>query len=100
LEVTEFYRRRWQNKLFFKWIKPNLKIKAFYGISKNAGLIQIRSTLIAYLLLVWLKFKSKAGWGLLEPWPCGRCLVCGHQKTDNLCYSISGPDSSGTKYQK
>jgi putative transposase len=39
---------------------------AFYGTSKNAVLIQIWTALIAYLLLVWVKFKTKAGWGLLE----------------------------------
>jgi IS4 transposase len=44
----------------------NLKIKAFYGTSKNAVLIQIWTAFIAYLLLVWLKFKSKTGWRLLE----------------------------------
>ena len=66
LEVAELYRRRWQIELFFKWIKQNLKIKAFYGTSKNAVLIQIWTALIAYLLLVWLKFKSKVAWGLLE----------------------------------
>ena len=66
LEVVELYRRRWQIELFFKWIKQNLKIKAFYGTSKNAVLIQIWTALIAYLLLVWLKFKSKVGWGLLQ----------------------------------
>lgn len=66
LEVAELYRRRWQIELFFKWIKQNLKVKAFYGSSKNAVLIQIWTALIAYLLLVWLKFKSTVGWGLLE----------------------------------
>jgi len=66
LEVAELYRRRWQIELFFKWIKQNLKIKAFYGTSKNAVLIQIWTALIAYVLLVWLKFKSKTGWGLLQ----------------------------------
>ena len=66
LEVAELYRRRWQVEFFFKWIKQNLKIKAFYGTSKNAVLIQIWTALIAYLLLVWVKFKTKAGWGLLE----------------------------------
>ena len=61
LEVAELYRRRCQIELFFKWIKQNLKLKAFYGTSKNAVLIQIWTALIAYLLLVWLKFKSKTG---------------------------------------
>ncbi len=66
LEVAELYRRRWQIELFFKWLKQNLKIKAFYGTSRNAVLIQIWTALIAYLLLVWLKFKSRVGLSLLE----------------------------------
>lgn len=66
IEVAELYRRRWQIELFFKWVKQNLKIKSFYGTSKNAVLIQIWTALIAYVLLVWLKFKSKTGWGLLQ----------------------------------
>jgi hypothetical protein len=66
LEVAELYRRRGQIELFFKWIKQNLQIKAFYGTSKNAVLMQIWTALIAYVLLVWLKFKSKTGWGLLQ----------------------------------
>jgi putative transposase len=66
LEVAELYRRRWQIELFFKWIKQHLKIKAFYGTFKDAVLIQIWTALIAYLLPVWVKFKTKAGWGLLE----------------------------------
>jgi IS4 transposase len=41
LEVAALYRRNWQIELFFKWIKQNLKIKAFYGPSKNAVMIQI-----------------------------------------------------------
>jgi IS4 transposase len=66
LEVAELYRRRWKIELFFKCIKQHLKIKAFYGTSKNAVLIQIWTALMAYLLLVWLQFKSRVGWGLLE----------------------------------
>jgi putative transposase len=79
LDIAKLYRRRWQIELFFKWIKQNLKIKAFYGTSQNAVLIQIWTALIAYLLLVWLKFKTKAGWGLLNspawPKPCSWNVV-------------------------
>lgn len=34
--ITELYRCRWQVELFFKWIKQNLRIKAFFGTSENA----------------------------------------------------------------
>jgi hypothetical protein len=66
LEAAELYRRRWQIELFFKRSKQNLKIKAFYGTSKTAVTIHILTAMIAYLLLLWLKFKSKTGWGLLQ----------------------------------
>jgi putative transposase len=66
LQVAELYRRRWQIELFFKWIKQNLKIKAFYGTSENAVLIQLWSAMIAYLLLLWLKVRSWVGWSILE----------------------------------
>ena len=66
LEVAALYKRRWQIELFFKWIKQNLKIKAFFGTSKKAVLIQIWTALIAYLLLILLKLRSSVGWGLLE----------------------------------
>ena len=55
--IADLYRQRWQIELFFKWVKQNLKIKTFYGTSRNAVLIQIWTALIAYLLLVWLKIK-------------------------------------------
>jgi len=66
LDIAELYRQRWQIELFFKWIKQNLKIKTFYGTSRNAVLIQIWTALIAYLLLMWLKLRSTVGWGILE----------------------------------
>jgi putative transposase len=67
LAVADLYRQRWQIETFFRWIKQNLKIKAFYGTSENAVLIQIWTALIAYLLLLWLKVKSRLGWSILEP---------------------------------
>jgi len=52
-EIADIYKSRWQVELFFKWIKQNLKIKTFWGTSKNAVFIQIWVALIVYLLL-WL----------------------------------------------
>jgi len=66
LAVADLYRQRWQIETFFRWIKQNLKIKNFYGTSENAVLIQIWTALIAYLLLLWLKVKSRLGWSILE----------------------------------
>ena len=48
--IAQFYRCRYQIKLFFKWIKQNLRIKAVYGASENAVKTQIWITVTVYLL--------------------------------------------------
>ena len=57
--IADIYKARWQIELFFKWIKQNLKIKAFIGTSKNAVMTQIWIALCVYLLLAYVKFQSK-----------------------------------------
>ena len=62
--VTGLYKERWQIEIFFKWIKQNLKVKTFFGTSKNAVMTQIWIALIVYLLLSYIKFKAKIGWSI------------------------------------
>ena len=50
-DIADLYKRRWAIELFFRWIKQNLKIKHFLGVSENALRIQVAVALIAYLLL-------------------------------------------------
>ena len=50
-QIAALYKQRWQVELFFKWVKQNLKIRHFLGMSENAVRIQILTALIAYLLL-------------------------------------------------
>ncbi len=57
--IADIYKQRWQIELFFKWIKQNLKIKAFLGTTKNAVMTQIWIALCVYLLLASLKFASQ-----------------------------------------
>ena len=57
--IAGIYKQRWQIELFFKWIKQNLKIKTFLGISQNAVLTQIWIAMIYYLLLAYIKFQTK-----------------------------------------
>ena len=57
--VTQIYKQRWQVELFFKWIKQNLKLKSFVGLSNNAVMTQIMVAMCAYLMLAFLKFTSK-----------------------------------------
>ena len=54
--IANIYKERWQIEIFFRFIKQNLKIKAFIGNSENAVLTQIYAALIVYLLLCYLKF--------------------------------------------
>jgi IS4 transposase len=51
LTVAELYRSRWQIELFFRWIKQNLRIKAFYGTSENAVRSQIWIAVTTYVLV-------------------------------------------------
>ena len=59
--VADLYKERWQIELFFKWIKQNLRVKSFIGVSENAVLTQLWIALCVYLVLAWLKFMSKIG---------------------------------------
>ena len=62
--IAQIYKERWQIELFFKAIKQQLKVKSFVGTSKNALLSQLWVALITYLLLSYLKFKSRFTWSL------------------------------------
>ena len=62
--IARIYKERWQIELFFKSIKQQLKVKSFVGTSKNALLSQLWIALITYLLLSYLKFKSRFGWSI------------------------------------
>jgi len=64
--IADIYKQRWQVELFFKWIKQNLKIKAFLGTSENAVMTQVLVALCLYLLLAYLKFQSRIGKSLQQ----------------------------------
>jgi transposase len=51
LTIARVYQCRWQVELFFKWIKQHLRIKAFFGTSKNAVKIQIWIAVSIYVLV-------------------------------------------------
>ena len=53
--ITELYKCRWQVELFFRWIKQNLRIKAFYGTSENAVKTQIWIAISIYVLAAIMK---------------------------------------------
>ena len=55
LTIAQLYKARWQVELFFTWIKPHLRIKAFYGTSANAVKIQVWIAVSVYVLVAILK---------------------------------------------
>jgi hypothetical protein len=64
--IADIYKSRWQIELFFKWIKQNLKIKSFWGTSRNAVMAQIWVAMIVYLLVSYIKFQTKSKLSILE----------------------------------
>jgi transposase len=62
LTIAQIYKRRWQIELFFKWIKQNLRIKAFFGTSDNAVKTQLWIAVCVYILVAIVKKELK-----LEP---------------------------------
>jgi len=59
LTIALLFKRRWKIELFFKWIKQNLRIKTFYGTSKNAVKTQIWIAVSVYLLVAIIKKKLR-----------------------------------------
>ena len=57
LIIAQLYKERWKVELFFKWIKQHLRIKSFYGNSRNAVYCQIWIAICTYLLVAIVKKK-------------------------------------------
>ena len=55
LTIAKLYKCRWQVELFFKWIKQNLRIKAFFGTSENAVKTQVWIAISVYVLVAIVK---------------------------------------------
>jgi IS4 transposase len=62
--VAEIYRERWQIEVFFRALKPTLRVKTFVGTTANALKVQIWTALIAMLLLKYLQLRSRFDWSL------------------------------------
>jgi transposase len=64
LLIAQLYKERWKVELFFKWIKQHLRIKSFYGTSRNAVFCQIWIAICIYLLVAIVKKKLKVDYKL------------------------------------
>lgn len=55
LTIALLYKARWTIELFFKWLKMNVRIKAFFGREPNAVKTQIWCALAVYALMLIIK---------------------------------------------
>lgn len=65
-DIALLYKKRWEVEIFFKWLKQNLKIKAFWGTSVNAVKIQMYCAIIAYCLVAIVGNKLKVNRSIYE----------------------------------
>jgi len=66
LTIAKLYKCRWQIELFFKWLKQNLHIKAFFGTSDNAVKTQIWIAVSVYVLIAIIKKELRLQYCLAE----------------------------------
>ena len=50
---------RWKIELFFKWIKWNVPLKAFFGNNENAVKTQVWVAVCTYLIVAIIKKEQK-----------------------------------------
>lgn len=58
--LSALYRHRWQIEIFFKWIKQNLRIKAFFGTSPNAVKTQVWIAVTVYVLIAIVRKRLQS----------------------------------------
>ncbi len=54
-DIVQYYKKRWDVELLFKWLKQNLKLTKFLAENENAIKIQIYIAIIAYVLIGMFK---------------------------------------------
>jgi hypothetical protein len=62
--ISKLYKARWDVEVFFKHLKQLFRVKTFVGTSPNAVRIQMWCSMIAILILNYLKSKAKFKWHL------------------------------------
>lgn len=62
--ISQLYKARWAIEVFFKHLKQLFRVKSFIGTSANAVKIQMWCSMIAILLVSYLRSKAKHKWHL------------------------------------
>lgn len=61
-EVADYYRRRWDIEVFFRFIKQELNVSHLVSLSKNGIEVMVYMTLIAAMLLLIYKKANNIGY--------------------------------------
>jgi hypothetical protein len=61
-EVADYYRRRWDIEVFFRFIKQELNVSHLVSLSKNGMEVMIYMTLIVAMLILIYKKANKLGY--------------------------------------
>ena len=61
-DIALIYTHRWQIEMHYKQLKQNFQLRYFFGDSRNAIRTQIWVTLIANLLLMYVKARTRRKW--------------------------------------
>jgi hypothetical protein len=66
MTIADIYKSRWQVELFFRWIKQHLRIKSFYGTSRNAVKTQVWIAICVYVLVAIIRKELNVDHSLHE----------------------------------
>lgn len=66
IDIADLYKKRREIETLFRRLKQNLKIKEFFWTSQNAVENQVWVALIYYLIVVYIKEKTRCSESLLE----------------------------------
>lgn len=61
-EVADFYRRRWDIEVFFRFIKQELNVSHFVSLNKNGMQVMIYVTMIVAMLILVYKKANNIGY--------------------------------------
>ena len=75
-EISEIYRQRWTIECLWKFLKMHLKLDRLITKNPNGIIIQIDSTLIAYLILKLVEIPQEFGNELLDKLGYLQACIC------------------------
>jgi len=89
-EVADYYRRRWDIEVFFRFIKQELNVSHLVSLSKNGMEVMIYMTLIVAMLILIYKKANNIGYKTAKR----RFIMEIRELTIAIMITISGGDSA------